>query len=91
MSTRTDHWVAPDDVRASIGEFIDAVDREPLTAKMPHATWEITRRGQQFRVECYGAGGGWYNGRDLSRRELLHYLDAQDELQLLRPESQRPD
>ena len=90
MTTQTD-YVDPDDVRASIAEFVDAVGREALTAKMPHATWKITRRGQQFHAECFGAGGGWYNDRDLSRRELLRYLKAQDELQLLRPESQRPD
>ena len=90
MTTQTD-YVDPDDVRASIAEFVDAVGREALTAKMPHATWKISRRGGQFHAECFGPGGGWYNDRDLSRRELLRYLKAQDELQLLRPESQRPD
>ena len=85
------HWVDPDEVRASIGDFIDDVGHEPLTAKMPHATWKITRRGGQFHAECFGPGGGWYNDRVLSRRELLRYLKAQDELQLLRPESQRHD
>ena len=85
------HWVDPDEVRASIGDFIDDVGREPLTAKMPHATWKITRRGGQYHAECFGAGGGWYNSRELSRRELVSYLQAQDDLQLLRPESQRPD
>jgi len=85
------HYVEPDDVQASIGDFIDDVGHEPLTAQMPHATWKITRRGDRYHVECFGAGGGWYNDRDLSRRELVSYLRAQDELQLLRPESQRPD
>ena len=89
-STQTD-YVDPDDVRASIGDFIDAIGHEPLTAQMPHATWEITRLGQQYHAECFGAGGGWYNSRELSRRELVSYLQAQDELQLLRPESQRHD
>ena len=90
MSQQTD-YVDPDDVRATIAEFVDAVGREALTAKMPHATWKITRRGGQYHAECFGAGGGWYNSRELSRRELVSYLQAQDELQLLRPESQRPD
>jgi len=90
MSTQTD-YVDPDDVRASLAEFVDAVGHEPLTAQMVHATWKITRRGDRYHVECFGAGGGWYNDRDLSRRELVSYLRAQDELQLLRPESQRPD
>ena len=88
---RADHWVDPDDVRASIGDFVDAVGREPLRAQMPHATWEITRRGEQFQAECYGSGGGWYDSRDLSRYELVSYLKAQDQIQLLRPESQRHD
>ena len=90
MSQQSD-YVDPADVRASIGDFIDDVGHEPLTAQMPHATWEITRDGDRFAVECFGAGGGWYNSRTMSRRELLHYLDAQDELELLRPESQRPE
>ena len=84
------HWVGPDDVTASIGDFIDDVGREPLTAKMPHATWQITRRGQQFHVDCFGSGGGWYNERSMSRRALVSYLSDHD-VQLRRPESQRPD
>jgi len=91
MSTDTD-FVDPDSVRASIGEFVDAGGREPLTARMDHATWQITRRGEQFHVTCHGAGGGWYNDRDMSRRELLAYLRAHEQsLELKRPESQRPD
>jgi len=90
MSQQSD-YVNPDDVRASIGDFVDAVGREPLRAQMPHATWEITRRGEQFHAECYGSGGGWYDSRDLSRYELVSYLRAQDELQLMRPESQRSE
>ena len=89
--SHADYWVDPDDVPASIADFVDAIGHEPLTAQMPHATWEITRLGQQYHAECFGAGGGWYNSRELSRRELLRYLKAQDELQLLRPESQRHD
>ena len=91
MSSTQSDYVDPDDVRASIGDFVDAVGREPLTAKMGHATWEITRRGEQFHAECYGWGGGWYDSRDLSRYELVTYLEAQDQLELLRPESQRHD
>jgi hypothetical protein len=90
MSTQTD-FVNPEDVRASIGDFIDDVGHEPLTAQFGHATWQITRRGQQFHVECFGAGGGWYDDRDMSRRALMSYLSAQDDLRLKRPESQRPD
>jgi hypothetical protein len=72
-------------------EVLDAVGREPLTARMPHATWEITRDGDGFAVTCYGRGGGWYNDRDMSRRALLAYLRAHEEsLELKRPESQRP-
>ena len=89
MNTQTD-CVDPDDVRASIGDFIDDVGREPLTAQMPHATWQITRRGQQFHVDCFGSGGGWYKERSMSRRALVSYLGDHD-VQLRRPESQRPD
>ena len=89
MTTDTD-YVDPDDVRASIGDFLDAVGHEPLTAQFSHATWEITRRGQQFHVECFGPGGGWYNERDMSRRALVRYLKAQEDLLVKRPESQRP-
>ena len=89
--SHADYWIDPDDVPASIADFVDAIGHEPLRAQMPHATWEITRDGQQFRAECYGSGGGWYNSRDLSRRELVAYLEAQDQLELLRPESQRHD
>jgi len=89
MSTDT-AFVDPADTPADLADFLDAVGHEPLTARMPHATWEITRDGERFAVECVGAGGGWYASRSLSRRELLAYLEAQDELELKRPESQRP-
>jgi hypothetical protein len=90
MSTDTD-FVDPDAVRADLADFLDAVGHEPLTARMAHATWEITRDGDGFAVECFGRGGGWYNDRSLSRRELLAYLRAnEDSLELKRPESQRP-
>lgn len=91
MTRQEAGWVTPDDVRASIGDFVDDVGHEPLTARMPHATWQITRSGQLFTAECFGAGGGWYASRDMSRRELVSYLRAQNELELQRPESQRPD
>ena len=90
MSTDTD-YVALDDVPASLGDFVDAVGHEPLTAQFGHATWQITRRGEQFHVECFGPGGGWYNSREMGRAALVRYLDAQDDLRLKRPESQRPD
>ncbi|UXF50952.1 MAG: hypothetical protein HQRvContig03_47 [Haloquadratum phage sp.] len=83
-------FVDPETTPADLADFLDAVGREPLTARMPHATWEITRRGDGFAVTCYGRGGGWYADREMSRRELLAYLKAQDELLLKRPESQRP-
>jgi len=89
MSTDT-AFVDPSDTPADLADFLDSVGREPLTARMNHATWQITRDGDRFRAECFGAGGGWYNSRRLSRRELLAYLKAQDELLLKRPESQRP-
>ena len=89
MSTDT-AFVDPETTPASLGDFVDAVGHEPLTAQFAHATWQITRRGEQFAVECYGPGGGWYNSRELSRAALVRYLDAQDELRLKRPESQRP-
>jgi hypothetical protein len=90
MSTDT-AFVDPSDTPADLADFVDAVGHEPLTARMNHATWQITRDGDRFAVECFGAGGGWYASRSLSRRELLAYLEAQDELLLKRPESQRPD
>jgi hypothetical protein len=83
-------WVDPDDVRASIGDFVDDVGREPLTARMSHGTWQITREGRKYRVECFGSGGGWYATRKMSRRALVNYLESQDQLELQRPESQRP-
>jgi len=58
---------------------------------MPHATWAVTRAGERFAVECYGAGGGWYASRTVSRRELVMYVDAQETVALKRPESQRPE
>jgi hypothetical protein len=91
MSTDTD-FVDPDNTPADLSEFVDAVGHEPLTARMNHATWQITREGDGFRAECFGAGGGWYASRHLSRRELLAYLRAnEDSLELKRPEHQRPD
>ena len=89
MSTDT-AFVDPADVRADLADFVDSVGHEPLTARMPHATWQITRDGDHFAVACYGAGGGWYTDREMSRRELLAYLEAQEQLKLKRPESQRP-
>jgi hypothetical protein len=91
MSSQQDAFVDPADTPADLSEFVDAVGHEPLTARMNHATWEITRDGDRFAVECVGRGGGWYASRSMSRRELLSYLEAQDSLQLKRPESQRPD
>jgi len=88
--SQQDAFVDPADTRADLADFLDAVGHEPLTARMGHATWQITRAGDRFAVTCYGAGGGWYNDREMSRRELLAYLEAQDELLLKRPESQRP-
>ena len=88
--SQQDAFVDPADTRADLGDFLDAVGHEPLTARMNHATWQITRDGDRYAVECVGAGGGWYASRSLSRRELLAYLEAQDELLLKRPESQRP-
>ena len=86
-----DAFVDPDDVRADLPAFVDAVGHEPLTARMSHATWQISRDGDQFAVECVGRGGGWYNSRTMSRRELLAYLRAHaDTLTLKRPEGQRP-
>ena len=91
MSSTDTAFVDPADTPADLAEFIDAVGHEPLTARMRHATWQITRRGEQYRVECFGAGGGWYNRRTMSRRELLAYLRAHaDTLELKRPEGQRP-
>jgi len=89
MSHQSD-YVDPADTPADLAGFLDSVGREPLTARMNHAKWQITRDGDRFAVECFGAGGGWYASRSLSRRELLAYLEAQDELTLKRPESQRP-
>jgi len=91
MSSTDSAFVDPADTPADLGDFLDAVGREPLTARMNHATWQITRDGDRFAVECVGAGGGWYASRSMSRRELLTYLEAQDRLELKRPESQRPD
>jgi len=88
--SKQDAWVRPDDVPASLGDFLDAVGHEPLTAQFAHATWEITRAGEQFHVDCFGPGGGWYDSREMGRRALVRYLEAQDDLQLKRPESQRP-
>jgi hypothetical protein len=82
-------FVDPDAVRASIGEFVDQIGHEPLTATMSHATWTIVRHGEQFHVECFGSGGGWYAHREMGRRQLVAYLKSQDELRLRRPESQR--
>jgi hypothetical protein len=91
MSSTDTDFVDPADTPADLGDFVDAVGHEPLTARMNHATWEITRDGDGYHVECYGRGGGWYNDRSLSRRELLAYLRAhEDSLELKRPESQRP-
>jgi len=59
MSTDTD-FVDPSDTPADLADFLDAVGHEPLTARMNHATWQITRDGDRFRAECFGAGGGWY-------------------------------
>ena len=86
-----DAFVDPNETPADLADFVDAVGHEPLTARMGHATWQITRDGTAFAVTCHGAGGGWYADRRMSRRELLAYLKAQDELLLKRPESQRPD
>jgi hypothetical protein len=92
MSSQQDAFVTLDDVPADLADFLDAVGHEPLTARMAHATWEITRRGEQFHVECYGSGNGWYNARRMGRRELRAYLRAhEDSLKLKRPEGQRPD
>jgi hypothetical protein len=92
MSKHDDDFVTLDAVRADLADFLDAVGHEPLTARMPHATWQITRDGDRYAVTCYGRGGGWYNDRSLSRRELARYLRAhKDSLELKRPESQRPD
>jgi hypothetical protein len=89
--SQQDAFVDPADTPADLADFLDAVGHEPLTARMPHATWEITHDGDGYHVECYGRGGGWYNSRSLSRRELLAYLRAnKDSLELKRPESQRP-
>jgi hypothetical protein len=88
--SQQDAFVDPADTPADLADFLDAVGREPLTARMAHATWQITRDGDRFAVECVGRGGGWYADREMSRRELLAYLEAQDELLLKRPESQRP-
>jgi len=89
MTNDTD-FVDPEATPADLADFLDSVGREPLTARMNHATWQITRDGDRFAVACYGAGGGWYADRDMSRRELLAYLKAQEQLKLKRPESQRP-
>ena len=89
--TRDDAWVRLADVPASIGDFLDAVGHEPLELAFPHATWAVTRAGERFTVECYGRGGGWYASRDMSRRELRLYVDAQETVELKRPESQRPE
>ena len=91
MSNQQSDFVDPAETPADLADFIDAIGHEPLTARMNHATWKITRSGQRFEATCFGAGGGWYANRELSRRELLAYLKAQDELELLRPESQRPE
>jgi hypothetical protein len=89
--SQQDAFVDPADTPADLADFLDAVGREPLTARMAHATWEITRDGDRFAVTCYGRGGGWYNDRSMSRRELLAYLrEHEDGLELKRPESQRP-
>jgi len=88
--SQQDAFVDPADTPADLGDFLDQVGHEPLTARFSHARWEITRHGEQFAVNCYGPGGGWYNSRKMSRRALLSYLQAQDDLQLKRPESQRP-
>jgi len=88
--SQQDAFVDPADTPADLADFLDAVGREPLTARMPHATWQITRDGDRYHAECVGAGGGWYADRKMSRRELLAYLEAQDSLELKRPESQRP-
>ena len=91
MSSTDSDFVDPETTPADLADFLDAVGREPLTARMAHATWQITRRGDRFHVACYGAGNGWYNSREMSRRALLAYLEAQDSLELKRPEHQRPD
>jgi hypothetical protein len=90
MTTDTD-YVDPADTPADLGDFLDQVGHEPLTASFSHATWKITRHGEQYAVNCFGPGGGWYNSRKMSRRALLSYLEAQDDLRLKRPEAQRPD
>ncbi|MDB2293710.1 hypothetical protein PM085_15745 [Halorubrum ezzemoulense] len=90
MSSTDSAFVDPADTPADLADFLDAVGHEPLTARMNHATWQITRDGDRYAVECVGAGGGWYASRSMSRRELLAYLKAQDSLELKRPESQRP-
>jgi len=88
--SQQDAFVDPETTPADLADFLDQVGHEPLTARMPHATWQITRDGDRYAVECYGAGNGWYNSRTMRRRELLAYLTAQDDLLLKRPESQRP-
>lgn len=89
--TRThDDWVRLDDVRASIGEFLDAVGHEPLRIDVGHSTLHVTRRGESFHADCYGAGGGWYDARSMSRRALVNYVRRVERaVRLLRPESQR--
>jgi len=89
--SQSDNFVDPDAVHADLADFLDAVGHEPLTVRMNHATWEITRDGERYAVDCYGRGGGWYASRSMSRRELRAYLASHEELELKRPASQRPD
>ena len=88
---RDDDWVTLDDVPADLGAFVDAVGHEPLRIDVGHTTLHVTRRGEQFHADCYGRGGGWFDERRMSRRELVHYVEqAPDPVRLKRPESQRP-
>ncbi len=90
--SRRDDWHALDDVRASIGDFLDQVGREPLRIDVGHSTFEVTRRGETLHVECYGAGGGWYDHRRMDRNALVRYVRAQETaVRVRRPESQRHD
>ena len=89
--THDDAWVRLGDVPADLGAFVDAVGHEPLRIDVGHTTLHVTRRGEQFHADCYGRGGGWFDERRMSRRELVHYVEqAPDPVRLKRPESQRP-
>jgi len=91
MTHADDDWVTLAAVRASIGDFLDQVGHEPLRVDVGHATLHVTRDGEQFAVDVFGSGGGWADTRHQSRRALVAYVEAQADVQLLRPESQRPE